>query len=109
MTAPALEQNAWVEQIMGLPISIHVRAVATSGSAHRGHHIIDPHSKRPASASRAVTVAGPTLLWADVYATAAVARGSTAVAWLDGIDDYEGLVVRSGSLLPTTAGWPGRQ
>jgi ferredoxin-NADP reductase len=32
-----------------------------------------------ASAARAVTVAGPTLLWADVYATAAAARGPEAL------------------------------
>jgi hypothetical protein len=46
-------------------------AVAKSGTAHRGAHIIDPHTRRPATALRAITVIGPDLTWADVYATAA--------------------------------------
>jgi thiamine biosynthesis lipoprotein len=81
-------------------------AVATSGSAHRGAHIIDPHSGRPAAVTRAVTVTGPTLLWADVYATAAAARGPAAIAWLDGLDHYEALMVTASGVLRTTAGWP---
>jgi thiamine biosynthesis lipoprotein len=84
-------------------------AVTTSDSTHRGSHIIDPHTGRPATATRAVTVTGPTLLWADVYATAAVVRGSTATRWLEGIDGYEGLLVTTGGLLRTTAGRPGGQ
>jgi thiamine biosynthesis lipoprotein len=87
-------------------LDIRRGAVATSGSTHRGAHIIDPHTGRPATATRAVTVAGPTLLWADVYATAAVARGATAMPWLDGTEDYEGLAVTSAGLLRTTSGWP---
>jgi thiamine biosynthesis lipoprotein len=82
-------------------------AVATSGSAHRGGHIIDPHTRRPAGTGRAVTVVGPTLVWADVYATAAVARGRTAQAWLNGIDGYEALTVTTRGVRHTTAGWPG--
>jgi thiamine biosynthesis lipoprotein len=81
-------------------------AVASSGSVHRGAHIIDPHTGRPATVVRAVTVAGPTLLWADVYATAAAARGASALAWLDELDGYEALMVTSSGVLRTTAGWP---
>jgi thiamine biosynthesis lipoprotein len=81
-------------------------AVATSGSAHRGAHIIDPYTGRPAGAVRAVTVIGPGLLWADVYATAAAARGPSALDWLDGIDGYEALLVTRSGALRTTAGWP---
>lgn len=80
-------------------------AVATSGSTHRGAHIVDPRTGRPATALRSVTVTGPTLLWADVYATAAVARGSSATGWLDGLDGYEALLVTSGGILRTTTGW----
>ncbi len=82
-------------------------AVATSGTAHRGAHIIDPSSGRPATAVRAVTVIGPQLLWADVYATAAVARGPQALTWLDGISGYEALSVSPAGLIRTTSGWPG--
>jgi thiamine biosynthesis lipoprotein len=50
--------------------------VATSGSTHRGQHIIDPDTGRTADAVRQATVVGPSLMWADVWATAVVARGS---------------------------------
>ncbi|MFI7547496.1 FAD:protein FMN transferase [Actinoplanes sp. NPDC049599] len=80
-------------------------AVATSGSAHRGAHIIDPYARRPAAVTRAVTVTGPTLLWADVYATAAAARGPEAVPWLERLDGYEALLVTRSGLLRVSAGW----
>lgn len=53
--------------------------VATSGSAERGEHIVDPHTGRHPAGLLAVTVTGPTLLWADVFATAAFARGGSDV------------------------------
>lgn len=79
-------------------------AVATSGTAHRGGHIVDPHTRRPATALRSCTVVGPELLWADVYATAAVARGPAALDWLAGLAGVEALLVtRSGPVC--TPGW----
>ena len=68
-------------------------AVATSGSTHRGDHIIDPFTGRPAASLRAATVIGPELLWADVFATACVARGPAAAEWLAGMEGYEALLV----------------
>ncbi len=50
-------------------------AVATSSSAHRGVHIWGP-AGRPARGLRQVTILGPTLLWADILATAVFAVGS---------------------------------
>jgi len=74
-------------------------AVATSGSTHRGQHIVDPASGAAADAVRAVTVIGPSLLWADVYATAAVVLGEEAVSWVEGLAGYEAFVVgRAGSV-----------
>jgi FAD:protein FMN transferase len=87
-------------------VDIRTGAIATSGRAHRGDHIIDPHTRRPATTSQAVTVLGPTLLWADVYATAAAARGSAALPWLNGLTEYEALMVTAGGLLRSTTGWP---
>jgi thiamine biosynthesis lipoprotein len=80
-------------------------AVATSGSTHRGAHIIDPYTGRPAAAVRAVTLTGPALLWADVYATAAAARGAAALPWLHDLDGYEGMMVTSSGVLRTTNAW----
>jgi thiamine biosynthesis lipoprotein len=68
--------------------------VATSGSAARGAHIVDPHTGRHPDDLLAVTLIGPTLLWADVYATAAFARGADALHWLSShAPAYEALVV----------------
>lgn len=81
-------------------------AVATSGNAHRGAHIVDPFTGRPATKVRAVTVVGPSLLWADVYATAAAARGLSALGWIDTFEGYAALVVDRHGAVGTTAGWP---
>lgn len=54
-------------------------ALATSGAAHRGAHIVDPHTGLPAGGVRQVTVVGPSLTWADIWATALVAVGRPAL------------------------------
>jgi FAD:protein FMN transferase len=64
-------------------------AVATSGTAERGHHIIDPHTGRPATELASVTVVGPRITAADAYATAAFAMGSRAREWVESLDGYE--------------------
>ena len=88
-------------------VDVTAGAVATSGSVHRGAHIVDPRRDRPATALLSVTVVGPSLLWADVYATAAFVRGPDACGWLTSMDGYEALVVNRLGQVETTAGWPG--
>lgn len=68
-------------------------AVATSGLAARGTHIVDPRTGTPATAVLSATVIGPSLLWADVLATAAVALGTDAPRWARGLDGTSGLLV----------------
>ena len=63
--------------------------------------------RRPATGVRAVTVIGPELLWADVYATAAAVRGPGALPWLEDLEGYEALLVAPSGLVHTTTGWPG--
>ena len=50
-------------------------AVATSGRTHRGEHIWNPATGRPATGLAQATVVGPSLVWADILATAVVAGG----------------------------------
>ena len=45
-------------------------AVATSGTAARGAHLYDPATGELVGRPGSVTVIGPTLLWADIWATA---------------------------------------
>jgi thiamine biosynthesis lipoprotein len=67
--------------------------VATSGTAERGAHIVNPHTGRPAAELASVTVAGPRLTSADAYATAAFAMGPGAREWVETLDGYEALAI----------------
>jgi thiamine biosynthesis lipoprotein len=80
-------------------------AVATSGTAERGLHIIDPHTARPAIELASVTVVGPDLAVADAYATAAMAMGLDAPGWLDGLTGYSAYVVDAGGRAWCTPGF----
>ncbi|GAA4345559.1 FAD:protein FMN transferase [Angustibacter luteus] len=68
-------------------------AVATSGTAARGQHVIDPASGAPPSGLLSATVIGPDLTWADVYATAAFVRGAQAQEWIATLPDHVAVLV----------------
>jgi thiamine biosynthesis lipoprotein len=74
-------------------VSVTDAAVATSGTYERGLHVFDPHTFRPADALASVTVVGPDLTFADAYATAALARGLAAPAWLETLSGHEAYLV----------------
>jgi thiamine biosynthesis lipoprotein len=57
-------------------------AVATSGTAERGAHIVDPRSGTRAAASLSATVVADDLIAADAWATAAVVAGIDDLAWI---------------------------
>ena len=57
-------------------------AVATSGLAHRGAHVVDARTGRVPDEVLSVTVVADDLTWADIDATAAFALGAGAAAWL---------------------------
>jgi thiamine biosynthesis lipoprotein len=57
-------------------------AVATSGHAHRGRHVVDPRTGTPPEGMAAVTVIAADLVTADVDATAAYAMGPDGLPWL---------------------------
>ncbi|MET8402941.1 FAD:protein FMN transferase [Streptomyces sp900116325] len=71
----------------------HDLAVATSGTAERGAHILDPHHGTPVTAFASLTVVGPRLTMTDAYATAAFARGDGARDWLEVLPGYEALAI----------------
>jgi FAD:protein FMN transferase len=69
-------------------IVVRDAAVATSGDYERGAHIREPRSGASPSALRSVTVVGPSLTWADAYATTAFVKGVDGLAWVAGHDGY---------------------
>jgi FAD:protein FMN transferase len=75
-------------------------AVATSGTAERGPHIINPRTGRPAAGLASITVVGPSLAAADAYATAAFAMGPGARDWVQGLEGYEAYAI-----MPDGSAW----
>jgi FAD:protein FMN transferase len=80
-------------------------AVATSGRAQRGLHIVDPVTGEPVAELHSVTVTGPSLLWADVLATAAYVRGERAFELIAGHAGYDAIVVDGAGEVTSTAGF----
>ncbi|MBQ0829757.1 FAD:protein FMN transferase [Streptomyces tagetis] len=81
-------------------------AVATSGSAERGAHVVDPRTGRSAVTDLvSVTVVAPRLTWADCWATAAFAMGSReGLDWLESLPDVEALLITAGDEVRCTEG-----
>jgi thiamine biosynthesis lipoprotein len=91
---------------LALVVEVAGSAVATSGTAERGPHIIDPHLGHPATGLASLTVVGPSLALADAYATAAFAMGPTrARAWTESLPDYEAYAITSGGDIWQTTGF----
>jgi FAD:protein FMN transferase len=74
-------------------VPVFTGAVATSGTAHRGQHLVDARTGRPPEGVASVTVVAGSLTWADVDATAAYAQGRDAARWLETRPGRSGLVV----------------
>lgn len=74
-------------------VSVRDGAVATSGLAERGAHIIDPRTGAPTSAVASATVVSNSLAHADVWATAAVVAGFDELSWIARAGRTTGMVV----------------
>jgi thiamine biosynthesis lipoprotein len=68
-------------------------AVATSGAAHRGQHVVHAGTGAAPERVASVTVVGRDLTWADIEATAAYAMDSETLTWLRTRPGRTGLVV----------------
>ena len=87
-------------------VSIRDGAVATSGTAERGAHVIDPFTGNPVLGLASVTVVGADLTRTDAYATAALAMGGTARDWLESRNGYEGFAIAADGTGWWTSGYP---
>jgi thiamine biosynthesis lipoprotein len=81
-------------------VAIRDGAVATSGTAERGRHIVDPLTGKAVFELSSITVVGRQLAYVDAYATAAFAMGARARDWLESLDGYEALAIA-----PDGSGW----
>ncbi len=79
-------------------------AVATSGAYERGEHIVDPRTGRAPVGLLSMTVAGPSLTYADAFATAAFVMGEAGLAWVAGIDGYDALAITGDRRMAWTPG-----
>jgi thiamine biosynthesis lipoprotein len=63
-------------------VPMRAGGIATSGTAHRGAHLIDPRTGAAPSGVASVTVIASSLTSADIDATAAYVKGREAAQWL---------------------------
>jgi len=68
-------------------------AIATSGAYERGDHILDPRTGRAPCGLLSMTVVGPSLTYADAFATAAFVMGEQGLHWIAGMNGYEALAI----------------
>ena len=74
-------------------VPVFTGAVATSGTAHRGQHLLDARTGHPPAGVASAPVVAASLTWADIDATAAYAQGPEAARWLETRPGRSGLVV----------------
>ncbi|MGH3211311.1 MAG: FAD:protein FMN transferase [Trebonia sp.] len=81
-------------------------AVATSGTAERGAHIVNPRTGAAAVGLASVTVTGPSLALADACATAAFAMGpDLARGWTESLDGYAAYAITAAGDTWQTSGF----
>jgi len=78
-------------------------SIATSGSYQKGSHIYDPHTKLPIDSLASVTIFGPDITTADVFATAAFAMGDKAADFIASQENYQAIIVDKSGNIQTTA------
>jgi FAD:protein FMN transferase len=74
-------------------VPVRTGAIATSGTAHRGAHLVDARTGDTPQSVASVTVVGADLTSVDVDATAAYALGPQAADWLRTRTGRTGLVL----------------
>jgi thiamine biosynthesis lipoprotein len=99
-------RNPWDALTIAAVLSAEELAIATSGAYERGEHVIVPHTGRPPDGIASMTVVGPSLTWADAWATAAYAMGIRGVEWVAReIDGYEACAIATDRQLVFSAGF----
>jgi thiamine biosynthesis lipoprotein len=84
-------------------VGVHDLAVATSATYERGAHLRDPRSGEAVNGLQSLTVVGPSLTWADAYATTAFVLGMDGLAWVADHDGYGALAITTDDRVVWTA------
>lgn len=79
--------------------------VATSGTYLRGTHIYNPHTGKPPEGVVSLTVIGPDVLQADLYATAAFAMGMDGIHFIEQSEGFEGYAIDEQRVATLTTGF----
>ena len=79
-------------------------AVATSGAYERGQHIVNPHTGQPPRGLVSVSVVGPSLTYADAYATTAFVMGLDGLAWVAGHPGFDAYAITADDRVIWTPG-----
>ena len=74
-------------------LEVDAIAIATSGTYERGDHIIDPLTKKKPVFFKSVTIFGPSILIADVYATVIFSMGKKGLELLQQLPGYSCIYV----------------
>lgn len=78
--------------------------IATSGTYQRGNHIYNPKKyTEPIEDSVSLTVIGPSLFIADVFATAAFAMGGAGIQFIESQSGYEGYLIDAHGIATMTS------
>ncbi len=82
-----------IEQIVKV-VKLSDKGIATSGTYIRGQHIYNPyHPKQTIDSPKSLTVIGPNVYEADIYATAAFAMGDKGISFIESKPDLEGYMI----------------
>ena len=99
-------RNPWDRATIATVVAATDLAIATSGAYERGEHVIVPRTGRPPDGVASMTVVGPSLTWADTWATAAFAMGVRGVDWVAReLDGYDACAISSDRRLVYSAGF----
>ncbi len=90
---------------VALVVGLRGESIATSGAYERGGHIVDPVTRRAADGLVSMTVVGPSLTFADAYATAAFAMGERGVAWAASRTGYAAMGITPDGRVLTSEGF----
>jgi FAD:protein FMN transferase len=98
-------QHPFIVDRLAAVLEVGDLAVATSGAYARGEHVLDPHTRRPATGVLSVTITGPCLATADAYATAAFAMGEAGPGWTARLSGYEAMTILQDERVLKTRGF----